>query len=293
MGNMELIEMFKAYLVQKRKSVNTIKNYISSLVVLDRYVDKSLLEVTEDDIDSWINEKIEEGKKATTINRNIATFKTFYEFCMIKRLIDDTPMKRIEEVAVEEEYTASYFTKEELKIILKNLDKDIKKANTNVDKARACRNYALIHLAINTGFRVSELTKLKLDDVDMGEGIVTARNTKGKKNRSAKLGADNMRSLQRYLDLRSNLLESDYFFVSRNGGIINSGRCNTILSNACTFSIGDRTFHSLRHSYATLLFEKGLDIPTISKLLGHKTMDITLKIYTHLTDDKVEYFSVI
>lgn len=288
MTNQEYIEAFKKYLIRKRKSENTIKNYISSMNIFSKWLKKSLVDATEDDIDEWINEKIEEEKRATSINRSLNTYRTFYRFLLRDGYIKKDPMLYIELVVDEEEKQCKYFTRKETNRILKNIKKHINyiESSTNTeDKLQlkyVIRNLAFINFAISTGCRVSEIYNLTMENLDMDKLEAKIVNTKGKKNRTVGMSNECAESMKAYLGIRDKFPNGEYVFLSKDGGNLDCQTANKILSGYNDIEgKRDYTFHSLRHSYATILYNDGVPIEQISKALGHASLDMTLQIYVH------------
>lgn len=294
-SNLELTEMFMSYLVQKRKSENTIKNYRSTMNIFDKWLEgKSFLDVKECDIDCYINEKIEDEIKPATINRAIATYRTFYEFLLNSEIISKMPTKLITNVSDEEEKEIKFFSKEELRQIIDNVKKELKTCDID-NRKFAYRNLALLRLGMNTGLRISEICSLTTDRIDLEKRTIKIINTKGKRNHTVSLNPDVYKNIVEYLKYRDEFPScSDYVFVTKSGNKLAQNRVNDILS-AYNNVEGktDYSFHSLRHSYATILFENEVPIEEISKALNHSSINLTYSIYIHFKGNTTKHYSIV
>lgn len=291
--NKEIIELFEQYLILKRKSENTIKNYKSTMNIFNRFLEeKSFLNVEEQDIDEFIEDRLE-CISAKSVNRALGTLKTFYMFLLKKKYIKENPMLDIEDVAVEELYEPKYFTKEESKQLLKNIRNRINKCDIE-ERVYQIRNYALINMAINTGCRISELAALTLNEIDFDKREALIKNTKSKRDRKIGLSVSVIDAINEYLRIRDELPTGKTVFLTSRGGKLSSEVANTILNEYNNISNKqDNTFHSLRHTYATILYNNGVELQEISQLMGHSSYEITLQIYAHLERDNKKHYDVV
>lgn len=132
------------------------------------------------------------------------------------------------------------------------------------------------------GLRVSELTNLKITDIDSNTMTVTIRQSKGNRDRVVVLAEKLLVLLREYF---KEYKPKDYLFEGRANGRYSERSVQQILKQILTkLKINKQgSVHSLRHSYATHLIEQGTDVRFVKDLLGHKSIKTTL-IYTHLTD---------
>jgi integrase/recombinase XerC len=155
------------------------------------------------------------------------------------------------------------------------------------------RDKAILEILYSAGLRVSELTGLNSADVDLDAGLATVRG-KGKKERLVFFGPDALASLNQWLKARATLVagskrqqgvkSKDAVFLNKNGTRLTSRSVGRLVEKylAQTGLDPRASPHSLRHSFATHLLDRGADIRTVQELLGHRSL-ATPQIYTHVT----------
>ena len=151
------------------------------------------------------------------------------------------------------------------------------------------RDNAVIHLFLNSGLRLSELKNLSIDDLKLDNGTFSIIG-KGNKERTGYINEITKKALEEYLRIRNNFSpKGKTLFVSRYGTKMSSTAIEKIIKKAykkAEINDEDYCVHTLRHTCATLLYRKGINIRTIQELLGHVQIDTT-EIYTHLHDQEV------
>jgi integrase/recombinase XerC len=152
----------------------------------------------------------------------------------------------------------------------------------------AVRDRALLETLYSAGLRVSELTGLDVQDVDLDSGVATVRG-KGKKERLVLLGGPAMKALHLWLAARAQIQKNasrptTAMFLNRQGTRLTSRSVGRLLVKYLRQTgIDPRTSpHTIRHSFATHLLDRGADIRSVQELLGHRSL-ATTQIYTHVT----------
>lgn len=147
------------------------------------------------------------------------------------------------------------------------------------------RNTAIVVMLAYSGLRVAELTALERHDVDLEAGTIHVRHGKGDRERYVPLHAFAAKALTRYLSSRFD--ESEALIVSRNGTRISTSQVRRIVQAvAREAGIHKRvTPHKLRHSFATMLLDKGVNLRVVQELLGHASITST-QIYTHVSQEQ-------
>jgi integrase/recombinase XerC len=153
------------------------------------------------------------------------------------------------------------------------------------------RDRALLETLYSAGLRVSELTGLDLDDLDLDAGLATVRG-KGKRERLAMLGPPAVEALRRWISARPTLnaraAAQPAVFLNKNGTRLSTRSVARLLEKylANAGMNADASPHTLRHSFATHLLDAGADIRSVQELLGHKSLGTT-QIYTHVTTQRL------
>lgn len=158
------------------------------------------------------------------------------------------------------------------------------------NKITDIRNNAILHLFLNCGLRLSEVSNLNIDDIELNENRFKIFG-KGNKERTGYLNENTKKALEDYLSIRKNITaETNSLFLSNFNKRISATTIRRIVKIAYLLAnIDNKTYsvHTLRHTFATLLYRAGIHIKTIQSLLGHVRIDTT-EIYTHLYNKDVE-----
>lgn len=208
--------------------------------------------------------------------------RTFFDYLFrIKNTIFTEPFKKINEERKIEQKLPNYLSLNEAKRVL-----DV---YSNSSKTTNIRNNAILHLFLNCGLRLSEVTNLNIDDIDLTDDRFLIFG-KGNKERTGYLNAITKKALQDYLDIRKSLnVKTKALFLSNYNRRISVTSIKRIVKKAYSLAginNDEYSVHTLRHTCATLLYRNGTDIKTIQELLGHVQIDTT-EIYTHLHDQEV------
>lgn len=282
----EAIHEFLTYLkVEMNRSPETTKGYKKDLTQFHRYylsqwkVEPFVDEIETHHLRSFLRYLSEEKQyKTNSIIRMVATFRSFFRFLEREEYIQKNPSNRLQ-APKKPESIPKYLTKEEIERLLIALSQDAKKGK---------RNYAIVQTLRYTGLRISELTNLKIEDVNFEEATITVWHGKGDKYRIIPLHPELSPILKEYLENVRPNVQSPYFFITKKMETkITPGYIRQTIHKA-TKAAGITkkvTPHVLRHSFATSLYkDHGVDLLRIGKLLGHASPRAT-SIYTHTTPE--------
>jgi len=179
-----------------------------------------------------------------------------------------------------DKHLPAFMTEDEvIKLISSALPKDEK-------DLMSLRDRAILETFYSTGMRISELVGLNVPDLDLIGGIAKVMG-KGKKERVVPVGDIASAAIRKYLDKRKSTQEA--IFLNKNGRRITTrGVRGIVLKYIKKAGIKQGVSpHTLRHSFATHLLNRGADLRTVQELLGHANLSTT-QIYTHLTTDKLK-----
>ena len=265
----------------KKLSENTLQSYKRDLKQFRRYLESYGLHynrVKEEDIETYIKEMQEEGKKASSISRSIASIRSFYQFVLKNKKLKFDPTAHIQSPKIEKR-VPSVLTSKEVELLLKQ---------PNNEDLKGMRDKAMLEFAYATGMRVTEIISLDVDDINLDEGYAICRGTN--KQRIIPLGSMCIKALKKYLDeARDILIKNDdekALFVNINGGrLTRQGFWKIIKFYKEQAHISkDITPHVLRHSFATHLLQNGADLKAIQSMLGHSDISST-QVYMQFQDD--------
>ena len=144
----------------------------------------------------------------------------------------------------------------------------------------------LLSLAYGAGLRVSEVTSLKIQDIDLAELTIHVKQAKGQKDRITVFPEKLLADIQNLITWKD---KNDFLFSSERGGKLTTRTAQKIFENSLKKSGVKKkaTFHSLRHSFATHLLENGVDVRYVQELLGHQNIRTTQR-YTQVTNPSIK-----
>ena len=276
MKNIEDYELFLK--TEKKLGNNTIDSYILDIIKFYEwnnnsditYMSKKQILEYISFLRSYLNEK--------SINRHISSLKGFYLYLVDNNIIRESPLEEVYSLKTKKTLP-KYLSVEEVDRLL----------NINLKTPFDYRNKAMLEVMYATGLRVSELVGLCFSNIDFENSLIRV-NGKGKKDRIVPLGEIAQYYLKIYInDYRSKLLNKnnyDLIFLNNHGKPISRQGFNFILNNIRKeVKIDtDITPHTLRHSFATHLLERGADIRSIQEMLGHENISTT-NIYTYVVNN--------
>lgn len=282
----ELIEIFLNYLsVERGLAQNTVASYNRDLLRYDRYLRSlnitDVNKIDKEDIRSYLAYQKDKELASTTIARSLVAIRLLHRFLMREKLSLRDPSEIIDSPKLLKKIPDALTFKE-----IENL-----LAAPDVRTKTGARDRALLEVMYAAGLRVSEMTGLKTEDVNLGAGFVRCLG-KGRKERVVPLGKAAITALTRYIDTyRVKFLkkkQSPYLFLNHSGNRISRIYVwKLIKAYARKARIRSPVKpHILRHSFATHLLERGADLRSVQEMLGHANI-ATTQVYTHITRDRL------
>jgi len=279
----KLIDQFIHFLtVEKGLAQNTLDSYRRDLMTYHQFLHKHhylpIEQTNRSHIIAYLMELKNKGRATSTISRNLASIRAFYQYLLRDRYIEKDPSENLESPKLDKRLP---------KILsIDQVERLLKMPDTKTYAGQ--RDKAMLELLYATGIRVSELVSLNLDDLNLHMGFVKCFG-KGAKERIVPLGNMAIQSIENYLENgRKNMLqkrvEENALFLNHHGRrLTRQGFWKIIKKYAKIASIEvEITPHTLRHSFATHLLENGADLRSVQEMLGHADISTT-QIYTHLT----------
>jgi len=251
---------------------------------VDLKVDQLLLSAQIDSVRSYLGLLNEKQYSKATIARKLATLRSFYKFLVKRNYISSNPVVSIR-TPKQEKKLPRFLEYEEVKLLL----------NTPpVNTWLGARDRAILETLYSTGIRVSELVALNMDDIDFLGEVVHIRG-KGKKERIAPIGSSALQVIQHYMEYRNKRAQSNgnfdskVLFVNKHGQRLSTRSVRRKMDKYLKMSglDSDISPHTLRHSFATHMLNKGADLRSVQELLGHQSLSTT-QIYTHLSTTRLK-----
>lgn len=278
----ELVRSFLLHLQNKNFSPNTVKSYRADLeeflVFVKRRNQNDLKYFASPLIRSFLASLTGHDPARNTVLRKIAALRSFAAYLLSQERLERNPFKLLP-APKREKLLPKFLTLPETERLLETAGEN---------EHFAARNKALFELMYSSGLRRSEVTGLKIRDVDFFNGTVKVLG-KGSKERLVPVTDAAMAALKTYLATRKNPQPDDALFLNKNGKPLTGDGLAYIFRNTAIASHLARkvTPHSLRHSFATHLLNNGCDLRSLQEMLGHKTLAAT-QVYTHVSLDKLK-----
>lgn len=272
----------------KGLSKQTLRTYNYYLNTLKKWTIKSFLELTSEDLkDFLIFYQGQNDCSKTTINNLRRYLSSFFRFLTDEEKIVINPMLRIPPIK-EPKKIKKAFTYEEIEKMRWFLGKGTYvKYQNNKLSIRALRTQAMFELLLSSGIRVGELVSLKIDNINFDECKAIVHG-KGDKERVIYFSEKAKNYMLQYLGLRKD--NCSYMFVSeqrKNQGILSVSSVGTIfrkMGHATNIYVHP---HKFRRTFCTSMIKKGMPIDQVQKLMGHESIDTTLR-YLDMDDETIQ-----
>ncbi len=283
----QLICDYLSYLeIEKGLSKNTIAAYQNDIITFFDFIEKenentALNEIKRRDFSSYTKYLARKEINPSSIVRKIASIKGFFKFLCHRRDIETNPAISITSPKLPKKLP-KVLTISEVEKILKN--------------HLSIFEYAVIELLYSAGIRVSELVELQLKNMDLSQKVIKVFG-KGSKERIVPINNKCINALQKYLKQREltalKYNSKPYLFLNSRGGKISRQRVYKIIKKQGEIINKKISPHTLRHSFATHLLERGADLRVVQELLGHASI-VTTQLYTHISKKTLRevYFSI-
>jgi integrase/recombinase XerC len=275
----QAVAAFLRHLDRERNvSPHTIRAYGEDLTQFRRHLREALRrEARPADVDhllirSFLARLHERGLKKATAARKLASLRTFFRFLCREGIVERNPARPLLSPRTERRIPP-HLEEAEVATLL----------DVPGETDAALRARAILELLYATGIRCAELVGLDLAEVDLDARMVRVLG-KGRKERVVPFGTAAREALRAYLPARARARpQTDALFVNVHGGRLTDRSIRTIMSRRLRETALSRKVspHTLRHSFATHLLERGADLRTIQELLGHSSLSTTQR-YTHV-----------
>ena len=274
--------------LERGLSQNTLASYRFDLLLVEDYLknnNKLLAEASYMDLCDYFSFRLssEVEYKNSSTARLMSALRRYYQFLCREKLREDDPSAKLQ----------SPKTIKPLPKSLSESEVDALLSSPDLTDPVQFRDKAMLELLYATGLRVSELTGLSMEEINLQQGVVRITG-KGNKTRLVPLGEEANYWVERYInEVRTELLKgqsSDVLFPSRRGNaMVRQTFWHRIkfYAQICMIDKDLISPHVLRHAFATHLLNYGADLRVVQMLLGHSDLSTT-QIYTHIAQDRLK-----
>lgn len=277
----EVKKLFIQALIEKERSQGTVAEYAKDLKCIEvflkeKYAPSLHIEfVTLGDVKAYLS-MLEKTKQyqPTSCNRHLNTLRSFYKFAYNNDFVSTNVVKSISPKKVSKK-ERSFLTEQEFHEFAESIKHDLVQL--------------VVRTLFYTGLRISECLSLKVKHIDFEKSTICIFNGKGNKDRLVPLNAILKVHLQDYIEKRRPSVQSEKLFVTERTGGLSDVYVNRILRET-TLRLGWNkkiTCHTLRHSFASALVDKNVNLVVIKELLGHADLKTT-SVYSHTTVERKE-----
>ena len=285
------IDSFIGYLrVERNYSPQTLRAYANDLRSFQEYlarIDESLTfsSVDIDVVRMWMAAMVDDGATPSTVSRKISALRTFYKFLCSRGHVSVNPMSSQLQSPKRRKKLPHFVKEQDMNSLLDG--------DTFGNDYAGVRDRMILLCFYSTGMRLTELVELDLAAIDMASSTIRVFG-KRSRERIIPFGYEMKQEFDSYLHARQAVADvcCDALFLSANGArrVSRSAVYRMVNSRlAGVTSLGKRSPHVLRHSFATAMLNNNAELGAVKELLGHKRL-ATTEIYTHLTFEELKRF---
>lgn len=276
------IEKFINYLkVEKNSSPHTIVNYEVDLKFFASFLgERDVASIDHLMLRKFLAQMRTKNYAKRTVARKLASLRSFFKFLFREGHIKNNPITAISTPKLDKKLPVVLDVAKVAKLVQAPSD----------DTIAGLRDKAILETLYSAGIRVSELVGLDADDVDFISEVIKVFG-KGRKERMVPIGSPAVSALRKYMDKRGDdkVKDKDAVFLNKSGTRLTDRGVRRIVDKYVRqTSVAEHISpHSLRHSFATHLLDKGADLRSVQELLGHMNLSTT-QIYTHVTTERLK-----
>lgn len=286
----ERVDEFVEHLrVERAASPHTLKAYREDLHLLVEHFRTALSgrapivnDLTTSRLRGFLAGLHERRQSKATIARRLASLRTFLKFLVRQGTLTENPAVGLRTPKQGSRLPKFLTESDATKLMDAPAEGDV----------LGRRDRAILEVLYSAGVRVSELVDLNTGDVDLENSVATVRG-KGKRERLVPLGEPARRALRAWLDVRGRLMsevstERSALFLNHRGGRITARSVARLLGKHRRRAgiATEASPHTMRHTFATHLLDRGADVRSVQELLGHRSLSST-QVYTHVTSQRL------
>lgn len=289
------LDAYRTHLAATRNlSAHTVRAYTADLTQLgDHLLAHARRDFTDADLHllrGWLSTLHERGAERTSMARRATAVRVFYAWLASTGRIGHDPAAALKSPKASRTLPPT-LDRTAASELFEQLAARVEAGETEIDRARALRDAAIVEVLYSSGLRVSELCGLDLRDLDWDRGLVRVLG-KGAKERTVPLGAPAARAVGAWLAVRPHLVDpssGNAVFLGARGARVDPRIVRRVV-HAALEAVPDAPSlgpHGLRHAMATHLLEGGADLRSVQEMLGHSSL-ATTQIYTHVTNERLK-----
>ncbi|MEZ0128703.1 tyrosine-type recombinase/integrase [Flavobacterium sp. LBUM151] len=274
-------EAFRDYLqLEKKYSPHTVNAYLNDITFFEEFnkmhFDQETIEqVNYSQIRSWIVSLVDQDISNVSVNRKMASLKSFYKFLLKTKQIEINPMLKHKALKTPKIIQIP-FSEKELADLIQQVDNPI--------GFEEVRDKLIVEMFYTTGMRRAELIHLMFRNVDLSSSVIKVL---GKRNKERIIPVlpvivEQLNTYMKERSLVEEIVDADYFFISKKGLKLSESFVYRLI-NSYFSRVSEKVKkspHVLRHTFATHLLNNGADLNSVKELLGHSSLAST-QVYTH------------
>jgi integrase/recombinase XerC len=269
---------------ERQASTHTLRSYEDDLALYSSYLaeiqgpaaDPSAVDsIRLRRYSAWLTGR---GYASSTVARRLASLRSFFRFLRREGLVASDPSAGLRNPKQARRLPRLLRVDEVIRLL----------EGVPVDTAPGIRDRAMLETLYGGGLRVGELVALNVGDIDDDQGLLRVRG-KGRRERLAPIGAMAVDWLKRWMPLRRpKAAREPAVFLNQRGSRLSARSVGRLLEGHLLRAglVDSASPHTLRHSFATHLLDRGADLRSVQELLGHRNLTTT-QIYTHVTQDRI------
>lgn len=280
----KLDEFINYLITEKHYSINTVTAYKTDLKQFEQYIKEAFdktdaKDVNSDMIRDWIMQQSEDKISNRSINRKIASLRTYFRFLIKAHEVEKNPLLKILPIKTSKR-NPIFIMEDDMDKIIHNIEYE--------DSFCGKRDKLIIYLLYATGIRKSELLSLEEKDFEVSKQELRVFG-KRRKERVIPIGDKIICLLNEYLEQKKSLeIDDETLFINDKQEVLSIAQLDKIVRKYLSVANVERKSpHILRHTFATHLINEGADVMNVKELLGHQSLEAT-QIYTHNTIERLK-----
>jgi site-specific recombinase XerD len=273
------LAMFRERLEREGKSGITVKGYLDDLSLFARWYlgtfgkeNVSVFEVKDVDLLAYKSHLQKICRfQPSTINRRVATLSAFFSYLCEEKILDRFVASNLRPLELQPTRAPEVLSHAQVLRLFGSIERS---------SVRGKRDFAIVQLFVQCGLRLGEVASIRIGDFELSErkGILRVCCGKGGRFREVPLNKTARFALSEYLQLKPDLEVTNYLFVSQKGTPLSKRTIFDVVKKYLgMIGVNDASCHSLRHLFATNLYNKHKDIVLVKEALGHKSIQTTLR----------------